>query len=424
MKHPNFKITTFENSSRLGIIVLVLVFLLSGCSSIPSVKPYLTKDRDSGWINDISYLEKTLPKVHKNLFFHLPEQEFQKQLEELKKKVPQYSNEQMEIALSVILASIGDTHTGSNIGSEFQYPLELHWFSDGIYIMGTTKDYQELLGAKIITLNGKKIEEAVQTLRPLLAGANDSWFQTQIVYYMTIPDVLKYFGLSMSDEIELGVELNDGQMKNIKLMPISYKDYVAVHHQSNEPVPLYQSHPDEYYWYEYLKKQKIIYLNYNSCRERRDKPFEIFDKEFWYFVHSHDIEKLVLDIRENRGGISTILDPFIKELKNSALNQKDKLYVIIGKDTYSSAVLNAVSLKTETKAYFVGEATGGEPNHYGEVKRFKLPNSQITIRYSTKYFHQFDQDINTLEPDKVIKETFADNWKGTDPVIEWIEKQN
>jgi C-terminal processing protease CtpA/Prc len=152
----------------------------------------------------------------------------------------------------------------------------------------------------------------------------------------------------------------------------------------------------------------------------RDKPFEIFAKEFWDFVQNREVNKLVIDIRENRGGSSTILDPFIKEVKNSDFNRQGKLYVIIGKDTFSSAVLNAISLKQKTRAYFVGEATGGEPNHYGEVKQFKLPNSEITIRYSTKYFHWLDQDINTLEPDKVIEATFAAYRGGTDPVLEWI----
>ena len=407
---------------RRGIVSLLLVTLiaaLTGCGGVPSTRAYLAQDRDNRWVNDISYLEKTLPQVHKNLYFHLSEQEFHRQLEELKQKVPACSDEQIEIALSVILAGIGDTHTGSNIGSEYRYPLELHWFAEGIYITGTSTEYQELLDARLITLNGKKIEAAAAALRPMLAGANASWFKTQIVYYLPMPGILKYFGLSQADEIELEVELENGRRQTVKMRPVSYKDYVAAE-QPAGPVPLYRSRPDENYWYEYLEDQKVVYLNYSSCRQMRDKPFEIFAKEFWDFVQNREVNKLVIDIRENRGGSSTILDPFIKEVKNSDFNRQGKLYVIIGKDTFSSAVLNAISLKQKTRAYFVGEATGGEPNHYGEVKQFKLPNSEITIRYSTKYFHWLDQDINTLEPDKVIEATFAAYRGGTDPVLEWI----
>ncbi len=423
MKQPDLILQICTKASRTITVFLVFVLLLAGCGIIPSTRPYLAEDRDSRWVNDIAYLEKTLPRVHKNLYFHLSEQEFTRQLEELKNKVPDYTDEQIEIALNVILAGIGDTHTGSNIGSEFQYPLELYWFAEGIYITGTNKEYRELLNARIITLNGRRAEEAANILKPILAGANENWFKTQITYYLTVPGVLKYFGLSKSDEVELGVELKNGQVKQVKLKPVNYKEYLAID-PADKAVPLYQSHPEENYWYEYLENGKIIYLNYSSCRQMRDKPFEIFKKEFWEFIKSHEADKLVLDIRKNRGGISTILDPFIKELKNSSFNQQGKLYVVIGKDTFSSAVLNAISLKKNTEASFVGEATGGEPNHYGEVKQFKLPNSGITIRYSTKYFHWINEDINTLEPDKVIEETFAAYREGVDPVLEWILKQD
>ncbi len=404
------------------ILLACILILMVGCSNIPSTDSYIATNRDDKWINDIQYLKDTLPKVHKNLYFKISEKDFFSQLDELKKKVPSYTNDQIEIELNKITASIGDTHTGSSIGSEFMYPLKLHWFDEGIYIMGASQEYKALLDAKIVTINGMKIEEAANKIRPLLAGANESWFKTQVMYYIPMTSVLKYFGIIKSDEIELSVELTSGEVKKLKMKPISSKEYVAAE-KPGKSVPLYQSHPDENYWYKYLQQEKTLYLNYRSCSQMRDKPFEIFSKELWDYIDSHEVEKLVLDIRENRGGISPILDPFIKKLKKSSFNESGKLYVIIGKDTYSSAVLNALSLKNETKAYFVGEATGGEPNHYGEVKIFKLPNSQITIRYSTKYFNWSKEDSNTIEPDMLIKETFESYHNAKDPVMEWILSQ-
>ncbi|MFW5827416.1 MAG: hypothetical protein ACOCU4_04955 [Alkalispirochaeta sp.] len=58
--------------------------------------------------------------------------------------------------------------------------------------------------------------------------------------------------------------------------------------------------------------------------------------------------------------------------------------VIIGRDAFSFAVLNAITLKQEAGAQFVGEPSGGRPNHYGEVKMFELPNLGRTVQYSTK----------------------------------------
>ncbi|MGI6450033.1 MAG: peptidase S41 [Desulfitobacteriia bacterium] len=407
---------------NLGLVLLILLVLsLTACSKflIPAPKPYLAEDRDSRWVNDLTYLEKTLPKVHKNLFFQLSAEEFHRQLAELKEKVPAYSDEQIEIELSVILAGIGDTHTGSSIGAEFRYPLELHWFAEGIYIVGTNQENAELLYGRILKLNGRKIEEAVHRIKPVLGEANESWFKAQIVYYLPIPGVLQYFGLITGEEMELGVELRSGEEKTVLLKPVSYKEYVPAERPA-EPVPLYRSHLDENYWFEYLEEEKTLYFNYGSCRQMREKPFEIFNKEFWNFVQEHEADKLVVDIRDNRGGSSPLLNPFIQKVKRSGFNELGKLFVIIGRDTFSSAILNAISLKKETKAFFVGEPTGGEPNHYGEVKQFRLPNSEKPIRYSTKYFHWPEEDVKTLKPDKLIVETFAAYREGTDPVLEWI----
>lgn len=409
-----------NNYKRFFAVLISLFFLLVGCT--PSTKSYLAEGRDEKWINDIAYIEKALPKVHKNLYFNISKEEFIGQLEDLKKKVPAFSDDQIEIELSKIIASVGDSHTGSSIGMENTYPMELYWFNDGIYITNTTEEYKQLLNAKIITLNDKKIEEAASEIKPLLAGSNENWFKTQVMYYIPIPNVLQYFGISKSDEIELNVQLSTGEEKNVKMKSMKYEDYVPIDISSSLK-PLYKTHANENYWYEYLKNEKILYINYNSCRQIKEKPFEIFSKEVWDFAEKHEVKKLVLDIRNNRGGSSTILSPFIKELKKSSFNEKDKLYVIIGRDTYSSAILNALDLKKDTKAYFVGENTGGEPNHYGEVKTLELPNSKKRIRYSTKYFNWSKENLDTIKPDKLIEETFEDYKKGVDPVLEWIKKQ-
>ncbi len=408
------------------IILLSLVALgliVANIETIPSIKPYLAEDRKEKWINDISYVEKVLPKVHKNLFFNLSEEDFIKQLEILKNKVPVYSDKEIEIELSKIIASIGDNHTGFSIGAEWMYPIELYWFEEGIYITGTTEKYKELLDAKIIMINNTKIEEAANMIKPLLAGANNSWFKTQVMYYLTIPSILKYFEIIDDDMIDLKVELARGEIKNIKMEPIKYTEYIPVNRKDRK-IPLYQTHPFENYWYEYLQEEKILYINYRSCYQMKEKPFEIFSKEVWDFAKEHEIEKLVLDLRDNRGGRSSILEPFIKKLKKSRFNDENKLYVIIGRDTYSSAILNTIKLDKETKAYFVGEDTGGKPNHYGEVKKLELPNNKNHyVYYSTKYFKWYDEDVDTFKPDMTIEETFTDYIEGKDPVLEWIIEQ-
>jgi len=91
-----------------------------------------------------------------------------------------------------------------------------------------------------------------------------------------------------------------------------------------------------------------------------------------------------------------------------------------GRRTFSSALLNALELKTSTRATFVGEPTGGRPNHYGEVRTLFLANTGITVGYSTKYFRYSRDDTDSMLPDVIIEPSIASFAAGSDPVVDWI----
>jgi len=142
------------------------------------------------------------------------------------------------------------------------------------------------------------------------------------------------------------------------------------------------------------------------------------------------IESIVLDYRNNNGGNSELFKPFIEWLsdfqkeRNENSKQLFKIFVIVGRDTFSSALLNVYLLKFKTKAIFVGEATGGKPNCYGEVKYFRLRESGLSVRYSTRYYYiieEYWQD--SFYPDINFSVSFSDYLEGRDPCVEWIKKE-
>jgi translation elongation factor P/translation initiation factor 5A len=94
-------------------------------------------------------------------------------------------------------------------------------------------------------------------------------------------------------------------------------------------------------------------------------------------------------LRNNSGGDSSILNPFLDKLKKNYLNKKDSSYVFIGRNTFSSALMNAVNLKINYRSILIGESTSANVNHYGETDGFRLPNSKIIVGYSTKYWENW-----------------------------------
>jgi len=147
-----------------------------------------------------------------------------------------------------------------------------------------------------------------------------------------------------------------------------------------------------------------------------------FTKGIIGMIEGAEVECLIIDMRNNLGGNSTLLEPFIEWLgKCDKINKENALYVIIGRDTFSSALLNAYAIKNKTKAVLVGEPSGGKPNCYGEVESFKLENSKVEICYSSKYYKLIKNDkVMSLFPEVEKVVTFRDYIEKRDPCLEYI----
>ena len=100
------------------------------------------------------------------------------------------------------------------------------------------------------------------------------------------------------------------------------------------------------------------------------------------------------------------------------MNRPDRLFVLIDGGTFSSAVLNAASLRRQTRATFAGEPPGDMPDHPGQPATLVLPNSCLTVGHSTKYFHSYAGI--SLEPDLPLAPTGADHFAGRDQVLQAI----
>ena len=94
--------------------------------------------------------------------------------------------------------------------------------------------------------------------------------------------------------------------------------------------------------------------------------------------------------------------------------------MIVGRQTFSSAIINTVDFMRNSDAIIVGEETGGRPNHYGEVERFVLNNSNLVITYSTKFFTLLPGDDSSIHPGIETPISFSQFMSGTDPAIQAI----
>ena len=95
--------------------------------------------------------------------------------------------------------------------------------------------------------------------------------------------------------------------------------------------------------------------------------------------------------------------------------------VLIGPQTFSSAVDLADGIKTYRLATLVGEETGGRPNGFGEAYIFRLPRSQLSVSVSSALFIRASGDTSDhrgVVPDIVAAPSSEDRRAGRDPAID------
>lgn len=405
----------------LIIIIIATIAALGGFKSKYAADP---NNRNEKWTKDIDYLEKQLPKKHKNLFFSLSEEKFHKEIESLKNQVPKLNDDEVKVEIYKIVASVNDAHTSAYSETEKIFPINLYCFKEGIYAINTLPEYKEILNCKLTKINGKDIDDIEKETSKIISHENKAQLKNRIPKVSTNPSMLHGLKIIKSTEKATFTFQNAENktfyvdIKSVKTNKNLAKKLKS--HNRDKDMPLYMQNQDKKYWFKYLKTEKTMYFKYNSCMEMKEKPFKDFSKELLKSIDKNNPEKLIIDLRDNGGGRSHILDPFIKQIKKRNINNKNKLFVILGRRTFSSAILNAITLKNETKATFVGEPTGGKPNHYGEVRDFKLPNTKMIISYSEKYFETSKEDTPSFMPDKIIEPSIYEFKDNKDIILESI----
>jgi hypothetical protein len=411
-----------------------LIILISVCFLISTVS-FSQTDK----IIDLNFISTELPKLHYNLFHKMSEEEFNKEIEVLKTRAANLSELEFVLQLQVLIAKLGDSHTGIGytkfLDKKKSYPLKLYWLKDGFYVIATHREYENLLGLKLSAINGIPINEILKRFEQIIVKDNDAMLKHRVPNILPAKEILDFF--EITNTVSNLFEFDNGD-KIIKT-PIKTsaefnnpRDYVQL-----EPaaIPLSLQNKREMFWFKYLEDKNTLYAQYNRCwskeleqrygsEERASKlpSFKAFSDSLVKNIKDYSPIKLIFDMRFNPGGSSQQGTELVNELsKMDEINQDGKIFVIIGRRTFSSAVINAMNFKEETKAILIGESTSGAPNHFGEVKSMVLPETEIRVSYSTKYFKYTDDDASTIIPDVRVEITIEDLMNGKDTILEYID---
>jgi len=406
-----------KNKGWLSLVV-VLSFIICSASPLGLAGERITT---SDWEEDFEYLIEKLPESHKNLYANISRSEFRKKAESLKRRIPQLSRNEILVEISRLVASVGDAHTTIAFKPSMAYPFSFRWFEDGIVNLMTVEKHSHTLNKKLVAINRVKIDEVVSALSEVISHENRAWIKKMVPQYLVFTAYLDGLGIvEMNEPARFTFADKNGDKLIVEAVPFDPTSKVEFV-KNYEYSPQYLKNKGEYYWYEYLNDEATLYFKYNLCMNKKDKPLSVVTEAMLSSLEEKDVKKVIIDLRGNGGGNSGLLNSFIEGLhRNGEINRKGRIFVLVDRNTFSSAVINAIDLKNKTEAILVGEPTWGKPNHYGEVRYFNLPSTGLRVFYSTKYFEYVEGDPASLFPDRQIKLSLQDFLNNRDPVLEAI----
>jgi hypothetical protein len=413
-----------KNNVLLVYLFLFIILQLISCSDNQPTSPTSNKDRAGRWGEDIDYLSSQLKSNQFNFSSLVSGQTFDNTLNDIKSSVDSMQDYEILISLQQVIASLHIAHTllYPPPGEKFHFlPIYAVKFSDGFYIVMTDNRNTTLLGKKIIKAGNSDISVIEDSIKKMISYENNYWADYQFSKTFSFIEALNFYGFSNSP-LQAELEIEGTGKVTLNSIEQYYFNFTSGYKSvlEGKTVPLYLQNTSSYYWNTFLEPSKTFYIAYNTCSNASNISFAAFTDNIKNFIASNQVDKVVVDLRNNGGGNSSIINPLLSYLQGSVFNQSGKLFVIIGKHTFSSALLNAISFKQNTKCLLVGEPTGGKPNGYGEVRTFTLPNSGITTQYCVKYFSPVSGNPESLFPDSYVDLTAQDYLNGRDPVLDYI----
>ena len=383
------------------------------------------------WREDLQYFARELERRHKNLFHTVSREEFASAVARLDSAVPSLEPHQIVVRMTQIAALVGDGHTGVVIPPHFTlYPISLYWFGAELRVTAATRDYQRALGARVVGIGSLGLDEVmarITTCFPSAENENPWYVLSTSPAFITRPEVLHALGIvSAQGAAPFHFEDDQGNRFTLAISPVVTPPVMNRTVTLTGLIPAAKSQPlfrqrlAEPFWFTLLPDSQTVYVSFRGYRGLGANARTLFA-----FLDRHTATRIIFDMRQNGGG--DFLEGrrhLIEPLKRrEALNRKGGLYVVVGRRTFSAAMVNAIDFRKETSAVLVGEPIGERPNSYSENDEMTLPHSRLVVSYSTRYYKFLEEDVPAVLPDVRIDPAWPEWSDGRDPVLEWILRQ-
>jgi hypothetical protein len=226
-----------------------------------------------------------MPAHHANLFHDMTPAQFDSALNSIEARLPSLARHQVIVELQKLDALVGDGH--SNVGpwrdsviAFHTLPIALYWFEEGTIVRAADSAHANLIGARVVAINGMPVDSVIARIRPLISHDNEMGVRAFTPFFMVMPEILQATGVvSDMQRIPLTMELG-GKRQTVTVSPAGLFPMLTgdadrswmklagwLDARDRGPSPLWLSDPTNFYWYKYLSDGRALYCQINTIQQ-------------------------------------------------------------------------------------------------------------------------------------------------------------
>jgi len=338
-------------------------------------------------------------------------------------------------------------------------PCRLYRFADGYYVVRTRPACIDLLGGRILAVNGRGIEGVVDELYPFVGGPRNRFDQLASTLLLESPALLHAAGIGSDPErVRLRILRYDGSQIEVEvaadragpervrrsgaevlspeIVEGEEEDWASLLSADTE-IPFFLQERDLPFRATFLEEPGVFLIQLRANSDVSGHSIREFTARLRQEARDLEPRAVVLDLRFNQGGDFTTTASLMKGLTGLA-RSVEQVFVLTSAWTFSAAITNVALAKEHggDRVTIVGEPVGDRLRFWGEGGTLVLPNSGVSLGFATG-LHDYSGScfgeagcfwtlfrhpvsLESLEPDLRVNYTMADYLGLRDPALERV----
>lgn len=434
----------------LAVLFVQITFAQKNCNELYSQK--FTKQQLE---QDIDFIKAKITNAHVNPYTEISKSEFEKKYTDIRNSLKDgMTQKEFYYLAKPLIVTLNDEHssmsdfcvTDSIRKSMKVLPLKFKYENGKMLLTENYSDSKLTIGDEVISLNTIPINKVLETCAQTIPGAKEERIPIAVDRFWIMINKYCYF---ITDDYNL--KFKSGLQTVVKSISL---EQLKANASKSQP-----KKKEDFKPLDYKKIKDYAYLTVNTFDDRNTFTLEEWKTKLdsiFSQIKKDNAKNLVIDVHNNSGGNSAVGNLLInyfsdktyhtyqgkfKKSKEYAdylkANNKEsaeyskikdgdyypirsrsvtadenplrfhgKTYIIVGKNTFSSAMMFSVMVLDNKLAEVVGEAPErGHPNHFGELISFQTPNTKLDFLFGVK---EWIRPAGNISPNKLVPTKILD----------------